>query len=145
MGQSKLTEEKDEFVDSLNLTQEKIKQDMEQMKSVEGFPIGDDEDILALSNPPYYTAYPNPYIKDFIEKYGKPYDEATDDYHREPYVGDVKAGKHHPIYGAHTYHTKVPHEAIKTYIQHYTDKEDVILDGFCGSGMTPGGLLRFDI
>ncbi len=37
------------------------------MRDIEGFPIGDVEDILELSDPPYYTAYPNPYIKEFNE------------------------------------------------------------------------------
>ena len=136
MAQGKLIEEKDEFVESLNLTPEKIKQDMEQMKSIEGFPIGDDEDILALSNPPYYTAYPNPYTKAFIEKYGKPYDEATDEYHREPYVSDVSEGKNGAVYNAHSYHTKVPHKAIMKFISHYTEPGDIVFDGFCGTGMT---------
>jgi len=27
---------------------------------IKGFPIGEDEDIMALSDPPYYTACPNP-------------------------------------------------------------------------------------
>ena len=36
--------------------------------------MGDDEDILELSNPPYFTAYPNPYMSEFLEKFGKPYD-----------------------------------------------------------------------
>ncbi len=31
-------------------------------RKIEGFPIGDDEDILALSDPPYYTACPNPFL-----------------------------------------------------------------------------------
>ncbi|GAH91592.1 unnamed protein product, partial [marine sediment metagenome] len=95
-----------------------------------------DEDILAFSNPPYYTACPNPYINDFIEEYGKPYDEATDDYHRDPFVGDVSEGKNDPIYNAHFYHTKVPHKAIMKYIEHYTDEGDIVFDGFCGTGMT---------
>ncbi|MDD4210660.1 MAG: DNA methyltransferase [Bacteroidales bacterium] len=109
---------------------------LEELKEIEGFPIGTDEDILALSEPPYYTACPNPYIKDFIEEYGSPYDEETDDYHREPFVGDVSEGKNHPIYNAHSYHTKVPHKAIIQYIEHYTNKNDIVLDGFSGSGMT---------
>ncbi len=29
---------------------------------IEGFPIGPDEDIPALSDLPYYTAYPNPFV-----------------------------------------------------------------------------------
>ncbi|GAJ12121.1 unnamed protein product, partial [marine sediment metagenome] len=109
---------------------------LDSVRYIEGFPIGKDEDILALSNPPYYTACPNPYINDFIEEYGKPYDEATDDYHRDPFVGDVSEGKNDPIYNAHSYHTKVPHKAIMKYIEHYTEEGDIVFDGFCGTGMT---------
>ena len=109
---------------------------LDSVRNIEGFPIGKDEDILALSNPPYYTACPNPYIKDFIEEHGKKYDEETDDYKREPYVGDVSEGKTSPVYMAHTYHTKVPHEAISKYILHYTNQNDIVFDGFCGTGMT---------
>ena len=35
-------------------------------RKIEGFPIGSDEDILALSDPPYFTACPNPFVADFI-------------------------------------------------------------------------------
>ena len=66
----------------------------------------------------------------------QPYDEATDDYHREPFAADVSEGKTDPIYMAHTYHTKVPHKAIMQYILHYTKPGDLVLDGFCGTGMT---------
>ena len=134
--QDKLVDDKDEFVESLELTPEKIREDLEKMRDIEGFPIGDVEDILELSDPPYYTAYPNPYIKDFIEMYGTPYDEETDDYDVEPFVGDVSEGKNDPIYRAHTYHTKVPPKAIIKFIEHYTQPGDIVLDGFCGSGMT---------
>jgi DNA modification methylase len=103
---------------------------------IEGFPIGEDEDILALSDPPYYTACPNPFIQDFIRHYGKPYDIETDDYHREPFAADVSEGKNDPIYNAHSYHTKVPHKAIMRYILHYTEPGDIVFDGFCGTGMT---------
>ena len=40
-----------------------------EFRTIEGFPIGEDEDILALSDPPYYTACPNPWIGDFIEEW----------------------------------------------------------------------------
>ena len=50
---------------------------LDDLRPLEGFPIGKDEDILALSDPPHFTACPNPYIAEFIEKHGKPYDEAT--------------------------------------------------------------------
>lgn len=106
-----------------------------QLKNIEGFPIGKDEDIIALSQPPYYTACPNPYIEDFIKEHGTPYNEETDDYHCEPFVADISEGKSDPIYMAHTYHTKVPYKAIAKYIEHYTKEGDIILDGFSGSGM----------
>ncbi|MCD4810986.1 site-specific DNA-methyltransferase [bacterium] len=109
---------------------------LDSVRDIEGFPIGKDEDILALSDPPYYTACPNPYIKDFLEEYGTIYDEETDDYHKRPFVKDVSEGKNDPIYMAHTYHTKVPHKAIIHYINHYTKPGDIVFDGFCGTGMT---------
>ena len=104
-------------------------------RNIEGFPIGEDEDILALSDPPYYTACPNPWIVDFVEFYGKPYD-SNEPYHREPFAADVSEGKNDPIYNAHSYHTKVPHKAIMRYILHYTKPDDIVFDAFCGTGMT---------
>lgn len=117
---------------------------LESVRHIEGFPLGKEDDILALSDPPYYTACPNPYINDFIERYGKPYDPETDSYHREPFVSDVSEGKNDPIYNAHSYHTKVPHKAIMKFIEHYTEEGDIVFDGFCGSGMTgvAAGLLN---
>lgn len=112
------------------------KEDIDKVRNIEGFPIGSDEDIIALSDPPYYTACPNPFIEEFIKEHGTPYDEATDDYHREPYATDVSEGKTDPIYMAHSYHTKVPYKAIMQYILHYTKPGDIVLDGFCGTGMT---------
>jgi rubredoxin len=106
-----------------------------EFRKIEGFPIGSGEDILALSDPPYYTACPNPFIEDFIEYYGKPYDP-NEHYNQKPFAADVSEGRNDPIYNAHTYHTKVPHKAIMRYILHYTEPEDIIFDGFCGTGMT---------
>lgn len=112
------------------------KEDIDKVRHIEGFPIARDEDIIALSHPPYYTACPNPFIEDFIKKHGKPYDEATDGYHREPFAADVSEGKNDSIYNAHSYHTKVPYKAIMRYILHYTEPGDIVFDGFCGTGMT---------
>jgi DNA modification methylase len=107
-----------------------------EFRKIEGFPIGEDEDILALSDPPYYTACPNPFLGDFIKHYGKPFDPGNDNYKREPFAADVSEGKNDPIYNAHSYHTKVPHKAIMRYILHYTEPGDIVFDGFCGTGMT---------
>jgi len=122
-----------------------------EFRKIEGFPIGADEDILALSDPPYYTACPNPWVSDFIAHWrteqrglrteGNDNDTqhsvlSTQPYQREPFAVDVSEGKTDPIYKAHSYHTKVPHLAIVPSILHYTEPGDVVLDGFCGSGMT---------
>ena len=119
---------------------EELRKKLQGLKKFEGFPLGEDEDILALSDPPYYTACPNPFIPAFIQQWEKEktdiYGSETEDYHREPFAADVSEGKNDPIYNAHSYHTKVPHKAIMKYILHYTDPGDVVFDGFCGTGMT---------
>lgn len=116
----------------LALLAEKLKDP--SFRKIEGFPHGTDEAILALSDPPYYTACPNPFIEDFIRHYGKPYDSSIP-YSKEPFAADVSEGKNDPIYNAHSYHTKVPFKAVMRYILHYTQPGDVVFDGFCGTGM----------
>jgi DNA modification methylase len=106
-----------------------------EFRRIEGFPIGSDEDILALSDPPYYTACPNPFIAEFVKHYGKPCDPSMP-YSREPFAADVSVGRYAPESLAHSYHTKVPARAIVRYILHYTKPGDIVLDGFCGTGMT---------
>ncbi|MBP6046016.1 MAG: hypothetical protein KA530_02930 [Ferruginibacter sp.] len=111
-----------------------------ELRKIEGFPIGEDEDIIYLSDPPYYTACPNPWLNDFIAEWEKEKEQTKGrkkDFHIDgPYASDISEGKNNPIYIAHSYHTKVPHPAIMRYILHYTQPGDIILDGFGGSGMT---------
>ena len=114
---------------------ERLKEKLPELRQRPDFPVAEDEDILRLSDPPYYTACPNPFLTEFVEHHGRPYDP-DEPYHREPFAVDVTAGKTDPLYRAHGYHTKVPHLAIVPSILHYTQPGDVVLDGFCGSGMT---------
>lgn len=111
-----------------------------ELKKIEGFPIGEDEDIITLSDPPYYTACPNPWLNDFITEWDKEKENIKGrkkDFHvDEPYASDVSEGKNNPIYNTHSYHTKVPHPAIMRYILHYTQPGDIVYDGFAGTGMT---------
>jgi len=111
--------------------------DLHQLwKDQVGFPHGEIEDILALSDPPYYTACPSPFLADFVEQWVSRKRMSDEDaYNREPFAVDVSEGKNDPIYNAHAYHTKVPHKAIMRYILHYTRPGDIVLDGFCGTGM----------
>ena len=113
----------------------RLREKLPELRQRHDFPIGEDEDILRLSDPPYYTACPNPFLDEFVQHHGKPYDP-NEAYHREPFAVDVSVGKTDPLYKAHGYHTKVPHKAIVPSILHYTEPGDIVLDGFCGSGMT---------
>ena len=116
---------------------EKLRQKLRdpEFRKTEGFPIADDQDILGISDPPYYTACPNPFLAEFVVRYGKPY-TPEEPYHRTPFAVDVSEGKTDALYTAHSYHTKVPPKAIARAILHYTDPGDLVLDGFAGSGMT---------
>ena len=113
----------------------RLREKLPELRQRHDFPIGEDEDILRLSDPPYYTACPNPFLDEFVQHHGKPYDP-NEPYHREPFAVDVSVGKTDPLYRAHGYHTKVPHKAIVPSILHYTEPGDIVFDGFCGSGMT---------
>ncbi len=120
-----------------------LRKKLPELKKMEGFPIGEDEDIIKLSDPPYYTACPNPWLNDFITEWENEKKELEKQGKREkefevtePYASDVSEGKNNPIYMAHSYHTKVPHPAIMRYILHYTQPGDIVFDGFAGTGMT---------
>ncbi|GEN46747.1 DNA methyltransferase [Alkalibacillus haloalkaliphilus] len=118
---------------------EELRKKLPELKNIEGFPVGEDEDILALSDPPYYTACPNPWINDFIKKWvteKSELDSTLQMKKKPPFTADISEGKSHPIYMAHSYHTKVPHRAIIRYLLHYTQPGDIIFDGFAGTGMT---------
>jgi transcription elongation factor Elf1 len=128
---------------------EELRKKLPELKLMEGFPIGDDEDILNLSDPPYYTACPNPWLNDFIAEWEEEKKELEKQGLRkadfevtEPYAADVSEGKNNPIYMAHSYHTKVPHPAIMRYILHYTQPGDIVFDGFAGTGMTGVAISR---
>lgn len=122
---------------------EELRKKLPELRNIEGFPIGSDDDIINLSDPPYYTACPNPWLNDFIELWEEEKKELVkkgmrdeDKNVHEPYASDVSEGKNNPIYNAHSYHTKVPHPAIMRYILHYTEPGDIVYDGFGGTGMT---------
>ena len=116
------------------LLSEKLKDP--EFRKIEGFPIGTDEAILELSDPPYYTACPNPWLNDFAEYWQSQKEFKEDNYHREPFAANITEGRNDSIYNSHSYHTKVPYKAIIKYILHYTNPGDIVLDSFCGSGMS---------
>lgn len=113
---------------------EELRQRLPELRSLPGCPQGSDDDIVAMSYPPYYTACPNPFIADWLAGLDRPGDDDRTD--PGPFAADVVEGKGNAFYKAHSYPTKVPHPAIMRFILHYTRPGDVVLDGFAGSGMT---------
>lgn len=121
---------------------EELRKKLPELRNIEGFPIGEDDDIINLSDPPYYTACPNPWLNDFIALWEKEKDlllakgERSEKFDvKTPYATSISEGKNHPIYNAHSYHTKVPHYVIMNYYLHYTQPGDIVIDNFGGTGM----------
>jgi len=83
-----------------------------------------------------YHSGPNPELSSFVKKHAKPYDLDTDDYHRDSFNPQIRVSKADPIYNMHTYWSKKHYKAIMQYIEHFTEPGDLVLDQFCGSGMT---------
>lgn len=118
--------------DRRNYFREELRKKLPELKQMEGFPIGEDEDILNLSDPPYYTACPNPWLEEVSGQ-----SKTSENYNvKIPYCDDFIVDQRHPVYLFHPYHTKVPPSIISTLIKYYTKENDVVLDVFAGSGMT---------
>jgi len=59
-----------------------------------------------------------------------------------PYGSPIRSGKNSQTYRAHSYHTKVPPEAIEKLVRHHTTEGQLVMDPFCGSGMTGVAAMR---
>lgn len=80
----------------------------------------------------FYSPLPNSQLGDFIRTH---YSNNNFGPRPEPLPEKLVAGKNTYVYDAHTYHTKVPPQAIVRLIEHYTEPGELVLDPFCGSGM----------
>jgi hypothetical protein len=107
-----------------------------ELRTLPGFPNASDEAVLAMSLPPAYTACPNPFLKDWLKDPMPAMDGEKPYADPGPFTTDVSVGKGNLFYKAHSFPTKVPHPAIMRFILHYTRPGDLVLDGFCGTGMT---------
>lgn len=129
---------------------EELRRRLPELRELPGCPAGTDDAIVAMSTPPGHTACPNPFVDDWL-----PASDGGDDRPDPgPFASDTTAGKTSLVYKAHSFPTKVPHEAIMRLVLHYTKPGDLVLDGFCGTGMTgvaaqmcgaPGADLRREI
>jgi hypothetical protein len=109
---------------------EDLRERLPELRQLLGSPDGSDDDVLRMSRPRAYTACLNPYGADIVRSVDPGLRDVA------PYASDITSGKGPGAYWVHNYPTKVPHEAIMRFILHYTEPGDLVLDGFCGSGMT---------
>lgn len=114
-----------------------LRKKLPELKKVEGYPMCDDETVIELSDPPYYTLCANPWLNDFIDMWNaqKPSDDGIERA-TTPYSSPIHSKKNLKIYNAHSYHTKVPHDVVMRYYLYYTKPGDIVVDNFCGTGMS---------
>src|SRR5690606_13501873 len=70
-----------------------------EFRKTPGFPKGEAEDILRMSDPPYYTACPNPFLSELLTGRGSTRDSEPTTH--EPFAFDVTEGKQDPVCMAH--------------------------------------------
>ncbi|MBN2194733.1 MAG: hypothetical protein JW751_18100 [Polyangiaceae bacterium] len=99
-----------------------------------GWPVGSTDDLLALAVPPLYSPCPSPFFAEFLQ--GSSGGDHRAPPTEEPYRGPLRSHGRHPVGAFHPYHTKVPPDVIRALIEHYTAPGEIVLDAFCGSGMT---------
>jgi len=106
----------------------------------EGFPDGALDAIVQLSDPPYYTACPNPFLREVVNEWqaNRPVAtrETTADDPLGPYTALPVSTKTDKSYMLHTYHSKMPTSTLEHLIEHFCAPGDIVLDCFCGSGVT---------
>jgi adenine-specific DNA methylase len=54
----------------------------------------------------------------------------------------VPPKRHTALYLLHKYWARKPHNVVREYIEHYSNTEEIVLDPFCGSGVTAIEALR---
>jgi len=96
------------------------------------------KDIPKMPDGYYSGDKPNPNLRAFVESHIKErlYDPENDKYDIQSFSDPINAKREHDIFNMHAYWSKKAHEAIKSYIEHYTRPGDLVLDQFSGSGGT---------
>jgi hypothetical protein len=60
----------------------------------------------------------------------------------KPIVAPVLAEAHTPVYKMHRYFARRPHNVFEYLIKHYSNPGEIVLDPFCGGGVTVVESLR---
>ncbi len=81
-------------------------------------------------------------ISSFLVKDGLEPDYTKDLDKVQPIDYAIVAMKHPPVYNMHRYFARRPHNVFQNLIRHYTNRGSIILDPFCGGGVTVIEALR---
>lgn len=84
----------------------------------------------------YSADNPNPSLPQFIQRHATPYNPESEEQDIPAFTEAITTTKVTSTYNLHTYWSKKPHDAIRQYIRHYTEENQIVLDPFCGSGGT---------
>lgn len=55
---------------------------------------------------------------------------------KSPFTKTIEAKQHSPVYTMHRYFARRPYNVFSELIEHYTCEGDIVLDPFCGGGVT---------
>lgn len=64
------------------------------------------------------------------------YFDLTENKIESPFSKPIDAKPHSPVYTMHRYFARRPYNVFRELIKHYTKQGDIILDPFCGGGVT---------
>lgn len=81
----------------------------------------------------YSWNQPNQNLERFIGIHSSPIDS---DYNKKAINEVIQGSKNDNLYMLHTYWSKKPFDAIQKYIEHFTEKNEIVLDCFLGCGST---------
>ena len=106
---------------------------LQRWKNAVGFPHGEIKNILKLSDPPYFTACPNPFIRDFIIHHGNDRVVPVDVCRRKHPAPDERADTYDPDYNPRSCRSKVLPNARLLSLARCAKPGDVIFGGICGN------------
>ena len=91
--------------------------------------------IVASSSPPHFSTVENPFLGEYVDLWFR-VERTEEQFDSERHYNEVLRPNGDPVHRFHPYHTKVPPDAIRELITLFTKPGDLIIDPFCGSGMT---------
>ncbi len=91
--------------------------------------------VLKTSSPPVFATAANPFLAEYVNRWSHT-ERAANRVDSKWHASEVLRPDGDPIHRFHPYHTKVPPDAIRELLVRFTQPGNLVIDPFCGSGMT---------